>query len=90
MKKGCTRFLGTSGGNAGLALAYAAQQLNVQCDIYVPEYVTPRMLRRLQSYNAKVTIVGKDWQETNIAALELLNNNPEIGFIHPYDHPLIW
>ncbi|ODN04947.1 L-serine dehydratase/L-threonine deaminase [Orchesella cincta] len=90
LKNGCTRLLGTSGGNAGLSLAYTAEKLNVPCDIYVPTYVPPRMLKKLRSYGANITIIGKDWQETNAAAMELLKNRPEIGFIHPYEDPLIW
>ncbi|ODM94350.1 L-serine dehydratase/L-threonine deaminase [Orchesella cincta] len=90
LKNGCTRFLGTSGGNAGLALAYTAEQLKVPCDIFVPEYVTPRMLKKLKSYGATINVIGKDWLETNAAAMGLLENHPEIGFVHPFDDPMIW
>jgi L-serine/L-threonine ammonia-lyase len=90
VKEGCTQLMATSGGNAGLAAAYAAQQLGVPCDIYVPEFVPERMLRKLRAYNAKVTIIGTDFQEANEAAMEVIKNNPKIGFIHPYADPVIW
>jgi L-serine/L-threonine ammonia-lyase len=90
IEQGCTRLMATSGGNAGMATAYSAQMLGVPCDIYVPEYVPERMIRKLQAYNAKVTKIGKDWQDANDAAMKLVNNDPKIGFIHPYEGPVIW
>lgn len=71
-------------------MAYAAEKLGVPCDLYVPEYVPPRMLDKLKSYNANVTVIGRDWTEANMAAEETLNNNPGTVLIHPFDHPTIW
>jgi len=46
----------SSGGNAGLAVAYAGARLNVPCEIFVPNYVQPRMLDKLKSYGANITV----------------------------------
>lgn len=54
--EGCTKFVGASGGNAGLALAYSAQKLDVPCQIFVPKTVLPRMKKRLASYGVTVTV----------------------------------
>jgi L-serine/L-threonine ammonia-lyase len=54
--KGCTKFVGSSGGNAGLALAYTANKLNVPCQIFVPENVVPRMLSKIRAYGAEITV----------------------------------
>lgn len=48
------------------------------------------MLKKLKAYNANVKIIGKDWQDANDAAVEYLKTHPEVGFIHPYDHPVIF
>ncbi len=54
--EGCTKFVGASGGNAGLALAYSAEKLGVPCQIFVPKNVLPRMLKRLKSYGTHVVV----------------------------------
>ncbi|XP_021947022.1 L-serine dehydratase/L-threonine deaminase [Folsomia candida] len=88
--EGCTKLIGSSGGNAGLALAYAANKLGVPCQIFVPTYVVPRMLKKIQAYGAEVTIGGIDWQEANDQAMAELKKDPNFAIIPPFDHPSIW
>lgn len=68
VENGCSTLIGSSGGNAGLALAYSAAKLKAPCKLFVPEYVPQRMLNKLKSFGVEITKVGKDWTETNAEA----------------------
>ena len=47
-----------AGGNAGLAAAYSARKLNVQCTVVVPSTTPKFMVQRLQEEGADVQICG--------------------------------
>lgn len=85
---GATRFVSSSGGNAGIAAAYAGQQLDVPVTVYVPETTTPGAIEQIEMHQAEVTIVGRSWQEANEVALA--SCSPSDAFIHPFDDPLLW
>src|SRR5438067_2492497 len=62
-RKGATRFISSSGGNAGLAAAYAGKMLNIQTTVFVPES-TPKFMRdRIQLEGAEVVVKGRVWDE---------------------------
>jgi L-serine/L-threonine ammonia-lyase len=90
--EGCTKFIGASGGNAGLALAYSAEKLGVPCQIFVPETVVPRVIQRLSSYRGVQVIVGgKDIQESSELAMREEAKDPvNYSFVHPFNNPSIW
>lgn len=48
-----------SGGNAGMAAAYAAQKMGVSATIIVPSSTPPLVVQRLHDQGATVRIVGK-------------------------------
>ena len=52
-----------SGGNAGYAAACASKQLGLRCTVYLPEGVTPYMLRLLRNEGAQVIIHGSYYYE---------------------------
>jgi L-serine/L-threonine ammonia-lyase len=41
-RHGKTRFVSSSGGNAGIAVAYAGRQLSIPVTVVAPETTTPR------------------------------------------------
>ncbi|WP_149086616.1 pyridoxal-phosphate dependent enzyme [Pseudomonas prosekii] len=86
--RGATRFISSSGGNAGLAVAYAGRQLGVPVTVVVPETSTERAKELLALEGAKVIVHGSSWQEANQLALTLMA--PSDAFIHPFDDPLLW
>lgn len=86
--KGASRFISSSGGNAGLAVAFAGRKLNVPVIVVVPESTSERARHLLELEGAEVRIYGKTWAEANELALSLLNSND--AFIHPFDDPLLW
>lgn len=86
--KGARRFISSSGGNAGLAVAYAGKKLNVPVTVVVPETTSQRAVQLLKLEGAEVIIHGKIWSEANKRALSLVTDSD--AFLHPFDDPLLW
>jgi L-serine/L-threonine ammonia-lyase len=87
-KNGKRRFVSSSGGNAGIAVAYAGRALSVPVTVVVPQSTGERAKELIRMQNADVVVHGATWQEANAHALELLG--PDDAFIHPFDDPLLW
>ena len=75
-----------SGGNAGIAVAYAAARQNVAARVYVPQAVPAVKVALLQQYGAEVVKSGSRYAEGYEAAVK---HAAEVGalFCHPYDQP---
>ncbi|SSW64972.1 pyridoxal-phosphate dependent enzyme [Achromobacter agilis] len=86
--KGAKRFVSSSGGNAGYAVAYAGRELGVPVTVVVPETTSEKAKALIGSEGAQVIVHGSSWQEANAHAQALLDGGSE--FIHPFDHPLLW
>ncbi|MCO7519257.1 MULTISPECIES: pyridoxal-phosphate dependent enzyme [unclassified Pseudomonas] len=86
--RGARHFVSSSGGNAGLAVAYAGRKLGVPVTVVVPETTTERAKQLLHLEQASVVVQGSSWQEANQHAQTLLG--PGDAFIHPFDDPLLW
>ena len=86
--RGARRIVASSGGNAGLAAAYAARRLGLPCLVVVPETTSARARALLAREAAQVCVHGLSFQEANAHAQSLLG--PQDAFIHPFDDPLLW
>ncbi len=86
--RGARHFVSSSGGNAGLAVAYAGRCLGVAVTVVVPQTTTARAKELLALEGAKVIVHGASWQEANELAQSLVG--PDDAFIHPFDDPLLW
>jgi len=86
--QGARRFVSSSGGNAGLAVAYAGRILGVPVTVVVPETTTQRAIQLLRGENAEVIVHGASWQEANEFATSLIGESD--AFLHPFDDPLLW
>lgn len=86
--RGARHFVSSSGGNAGLAVAYAGRKLGVPVTVVVPETTTERAKELLRLEDANVVVHGSSWQEANELAQTLLGTGD--AFIHPFDDPLLW
>ena len=86
--RGAQRFISSSGGNAGLAVAYAGRQLAVPVIVVVPETTPARARELLRLEQAEVIVHGASWQEANAYAQSLLSAGD--AFLHPFDDPLLW
>lgn len=87
-QRGAKRFVSSSGGNAGMAVAYAGRVLNIPVTVVVPQTTTARAQELLRLENADVIVHGASWQEANELALSLVG--PDDAFLHPFDDPLLW
>lgn len=87
-RAGKRRFVSSSGGNAGLAVAYAGRQLGVAVTVVVPVTTSERARRLILSEGASLVVHGAAWPEANARALELID--AESVLIHPFDDPLLW
>lgn len=85
---GARRFVSSSGGNAGLAVAYAGRKMSIPVCVVVPSTTSQRAIDLLQQEGAEVTVQGASWQEANVHALSMLTSND--AFLHPFDNPLLW
>ena len=86
--KGAKSFLSSSGGNAGMAVAYAGKKLGIPVKVIVPETTSTRSISLLKKDNAEVIIHGSSWLEANELAQSILSD--ETAFIHPFDDELLW
>ncbi|MFD8479405.1 threonine/serine dehydratase [Kitasatospora sp. NPDC059673] len=77
-----------SGGNAGLACAWAAQQLGVRATVFVPETAPAVKVARLRGYGAEVRQVGSEYAQALAACEEYAASSGALAS-HAYDHPLI-
>ena len=87
-KQGAKRFVSSSGGNAGLAVAYAGRHLSIPVTVVVPETTSERAKQLLKLEGAEVIVHGASWQEANALAQSLLDETD--AFLHPFDNPLLW
>ncbi len=87
-RRGASRFISSSGGNAGIAVAYAGRQLGIPVIVVVPETTSARARALIAQEGAEVIVHGAAWQEANALAQSMLT--PQDAFLHPFDDPLLW
>jgi L-serine/L-threonine ammonia-lyase len=86
--RGANRFISSSGGNAGIAVAYAGRHLSIPVVVVVPETTTERAMELIRQEGAEVIVHGASWQEANALALAMVKETD--AFLHPFDDPLLW
>ncbi|MFF3327627.1 threonine/serine dehydratase [Streptomyces sp. NPDC002889] len=77
-----------SGGNAGLACAWAAQQQGVTATVFLPSTAPAVKVAKLHSYGADVRLVGVEYAEA-LAACEDFASATGALASHAYDNPLV-
>ena len=88
VRRGARRFVSSSGGNAGLAVAYAGRLMGVPVTVVVPQTTSQHAQALLKLEDAEVIVHGSSWQEANELAQSLVG--PTDAFLHPFDDPLLW
>ena len=86
--RGARRFISSSGGNAGIAAAYAGRHLGLPVTVVVPETTTERARELIRREGADIIVHGASFQEANALAQSMVG--PNDAFIHPFDDPLLW
>jgi threonine dehydratase len=76
--------IAASGGNAGLAFAYAARELGAPAEVFVPETAPAVKVARLRALGASVRQVGSEYAEAYEAATKRAADSGAL-FGHPYD-----
>ncbi|MFD3843322.1 threonine/serine dehydratase [Streptomyces sp. NPDC058642] len=77
-----------SGGNAGLACAWAARQQGVTATVFLPTTAPAVKVAKLRAYGAVVRLVGTEYAEALAACQEFADTTGALTS-HAYDHPLI-
>ncbi|MEV4169037.1 serine/threonine dehydratase [Nonomuraea sp. NPDC049709] len=79
-----TGVIAASGGNHGLAVAFAARALGVRAEIFVPEVTSPVKVAGLQALGAHITQVGAIYSEAAEAAAKRAAETGALS-VHAYD-----
>ncbi|CAL9446302.1 threonine/serine dehydratase [Streptomyces sp. enrichment culture] len=77
-----------SGGNAGLACAWAARAQGVRATVFLPESAPPVKVARLRGYGADVRLSGLEYADALEACRAYAAGSGALAS-HAYDHPLI-
>lgn len=88
VRRGAKRFIASSGGNAGIAVAYAGRHLSIPVVVVVPETTTRTAKALIMQEGAEVIVHGSAWHEANALALSMVKDSD--AFLHPFDDPLVW
>jgi threonine dehydratase len=74
-----------SGGNHGIAVAYAAQKLGARAEIYVPSLATELKRKMLTDLGAQIVVAGNTYVEA-LAASEVRAAESGALNVHAFDH----
>ncbi|PSR19704.1 serine/threonine dehydratase [filamentous cyanobacterium CCP3] len=77
-----------SGGNHGLAVAYAGWLAQVPATIYLGRNVPAAKAERLRQWGAQVVFEGNDWDDANRAAMTVAKTQG-LTYIHPFNDPRV-
>jgi threonine dehydratase len=80
--------LAASGGNFGLAVAYAAHRLGHPAEIFVPSTSPVMKIDRIRGYGATVHVI-RGYYADAYAACEERAYETGAAFLHPYDQPQV-
>lgn len=87
-RRGARRFISSSGGNAGIAVAYAGRKLGIPVVVVVPQTTSETAKAKILQESAEVIVHGATWDEANARASSMVGESD--AFLHPFDDPLIW
>ena len=87
-QQGAKKFISSSGGNAGIAVAYTGHQLGIPVTVVIPETTSARAKELIEQEGAEVIVHGASWTEANALAQSLVID--QAVFIHPFDDALLW
>lgn len=78
------RICSASGGNHGVALAYASWRLGCPATIYIPERATADREARIATWGATVVRHGAVWDDAHVAAVAFSEQH-DIPYIHSFE-----
>ena len=92
VRQGAQILVSSSGGNAGIATAFAGSRLSIPVSVVVPENAPQTAINAMRKFGAEVEVSGSTWIEAHNKALSVVAENTDKGavLIHPFDDPLLW
>ena len=87
--QGARAFVSSSGGNAGMAAAYAGRALGVAVTVVQPGSAPAFMRDRISVLGADVIVEGDIWDAADALAREIAERG-DAAYISPFDHPYLW
>ncbi len=76
--------IAASGGNHGVALAYAAHRLGIPAIVYLPESASNDRVERVKVWGAQVIQHGSAWDDAHAKAVEHARSSG-MTYVHPFD-----
>ncbi|CAK9000613.1 unnamed protein product [Durusdinium trenchii] len=86
---GAQCIVSSSGGNAGLAAAFAARNFDLPCTVVLPTTTPQSVQEELAFYGAKVMVHGSVWDEADQKAREVVKDRKG-AYVHPFDQESTW
>ncbi len=81
-----TGVVAASGGNFGLAIAYAARALGHHATIFVPQAASAAKQAKLRALGAELVVTGNFYADALAASMERIEKTGAL-FAHAYDQP---
>ena len=78
--------IAASGGNHGLATAYAARTLGIPAEIFVPTISSPVKQQRLREQGATLHVIGENYTGALAACMQRQGESGALN-VHAYDQP---
>lgn len=75
-----------SGGNHGLAVAFAGRTIGAPTTVYLPTTASPEKARRIERWGATVVRVGAVWDDAHAAAVAHAEKDG-LTYVHPFADP---
>jgi threonine dehydratase len=73
-----------SGGNHGVAVAYAAMKLGIRAKIFLPTISSPAKIARIREYGAELVVAGEDYAEALAGSEAWLKQSGALP-VHAFD-----
>ncbi|KTD49396.1 L-threonine dehydratase biosynthetic IlvA [Legionella rubrilucens] len=89
VEQGARAFVASSGGNAGIAVAYCGMKLGIPTTVFIPSSSHSIYIDAIKSCGADVIVAGSTWDEAHQAALQFTQTR-HCAYIPPFDHPSLW
>ena len=88
-QRGAQSVVSSSGGNAGLAAAYAARAMGLPATVILPESTPEFVAEKLRALGADVWRHGKDWNEADRKARTVVQDTGA-AYVHPFHGEDTW
>jgi L-serine/L-threonine ammonia-lyase len=88
-RAGARKFIASSGGNAGLAVAYSGREMGVPVTVFVPSSTPSWMRETIHREGAEVLEHGTSWDDTHAHASRVAAREGA-AYFHPFDDPRLW